>query len=309
MKHSLPPLDSLKVFEAAARHLSFSLAADELCLTKGAVSYQIRKLESQLQCPLFRRVVRQVYLTEAGQQLLKTTQSVFAELEQRFEHLRRDARSEVVSIGVTTYVAVRWLSASIARFNECHPQVSVVFKHSVNAVGFNLQDVDLAVRWDHCDIQQHKNCLAFAPLPMTPALSPKVLSRLGLDTVSSMPKSELLKRPWREIPLLCEDRSEDLWAKWYGDGAQQLPHSRSIISDANVRVQAAIDGHGWMLADRLMHNELKNGLLMCPFEQHLSGVGYALLSASKTPQSDAARLLCQWLAAHLAQDFKTAVDD
>ena len=72
MKHHLPSLDALKVFESAARQLSFSLAARELCITKGAVSYQIRKLEEDLDCALFRRSVRQVFLTHSGQQLLQT---------------------------------------------------------------------------------------------------------------------------------------------------------------------------------------------------------------------------------------------
>lgn len=81
MKHHLPLLDSLKAFEAAARHLSFSLAAEELCISKGAMSYQIRKLEEQVQCALFKRTVRQVYLTDAGQALLQTTKHIFEELD------------------------------------------------------------------------------------------------------------------------------------------------------------------------------------------------------------------------------------
>ena len=75
MKHPLPSLDALKVFESAARHLSFSKAAQELFITKGAVSYQIRKLETSLESALFRRSVRQVYLTNAGQELLRTWRS------------------------------------------------------------------------------------------------------------------------------------------------------------------------------------------------------------------------------------------
>jgi len=88
MKHSLPSLDSLKAFESAARHLSFSLAANELCITKGAISYQIRKLEEELQCELFKRSIRQVYLTEAGQHLFKNTQTLFNEFKLTFDRLK-----------------------------------------------------------------------------------------------------------------------------------------------------------------------------------------------------------------------------
>ena len=79
MKHRLPSLDALKVFESAARHLSFSRAAEELFVTKGAVSYQIRKLETSLDCALFQRAVRQVYLTNAGQELMQVSQRLFVD--------------------------------------------------------------------------------------------------------------------------------------------------------------------------------------------------------------------------------------
>ena len=92
MKHHLPSLDALKAFESAARHLSFSLAAQELCITKGAVSYQVRKLGESLDCALFRRAVRQVYLTDAGQQLLQTSQKIFDALTRTFEQIKPGGR-------------------------------------------------------------------------------------------------------------------------------------------------------------------------------------------------------------------------
>ncbi len=102
MKHRLPPLDSLKVFESAARHLSFSLAAEELCITKGAISYQIRKLEENIDCALFKRSVRQVYLTDAGQKLLHTTRRLFQNLEATIGQMRPHSGDHDVSIGATT---------------------------------------------------------------------------------------------------------------------------------------------------------------------------------------------------------------
>ena len=126
MKHKLPSLEALKVFESAARHLSFSLAAQELCLTKGAVSYQIRKLEESIDCALFRRATRQVYLTKTGQQLLQTTQHLFSELTHTLEQIRPEDSSHDVVIGATTYVALRWLSPRISGFNERHPGVSIM---------------------------------------------------------------------------------------------------------------------------------------------------------------------------------------
>ena len=109
MKHPLPGLDSLKVFEAAARHLSFAKAAEELCITRGAVSYQIRKLESELGTALFKRRVRQVLLTDAGQKMLQTTQQVFNDLKLGIERIE-PGQQQTILIAVTTYVASRWLS-------------------------------------------------------------------------------------------------------------------------------------------------------------------------------------------------------
>lgn len=115
MKHSLPPLESLKVFEAAARRLSFTRAAEELCVSKAAVSYQMRKLETELDCALFKRSVRQVFLTDAGQELLQVTQRLFGELQTTIDQIRPGDSSHNVLIGATTYVAVRWLSSRISR--------------------------------------------------------------------------------------------------------------------------------------------------------------------------------------------------
>lgn len=107
MKHLLPSLDALKVFESARRQPSFSLAARELCITKGAVSYQIRNLEQDLDCALFRCSVRQFYLTNSGQQLLQTAQRLFTGLTRTPEQIKPGESRHAVLIGASTYVALR----------------------------------------------------------------------------------------------------------------------------------------------------------------------------------------------------------
>ena len=159
MKHPLPPLDSLKVFESAARNLSFSRAADELCLSKGAISYQINKLEEFVQASLFTRTVRQVTLTDAGELLLASTQSVFEELGKTFAQFKSDSRVFDVSVAATTYVASRWLSPRIASFCKHFPDVAVSFQHSVNSADFSLQNVDIAMRWCECNGRKERERL------------------------------------------------------------------------------------------------------------------------------------------------------
>ncbi len=274
MKHRLPSLDALKVFESAARQLSFSLAARELFITKGAVSYQIRKLEQDLDCALFRRSVRQVYLTDAGQQLLQTTQRLFAELGATLERIKPGESRRDVLIGATTYVALRWLSPRISEFGVKNPQVSILLQHAVNSADFRLQDVDFAIRWCSMEGKSSKRRPLEMPMPLFPVCSPRLLEGFSdLAGRDDLPRREFTAARLQQIPLLCEDRDFDLWQAWYG-GA--LDNPRRIIADANVRTQAAIDGLGWTLADSMMQRELDAGLLVAPFRHRLDGYGYAI---------------------------------
>ncbi|MDH3762494.1 MAG: LysR family transcriptional regulator [Gammaproteobacteria bacterium] len=300
MKHKLPSLDALKVFESAARHLSFSLAAQELCLTKGAVSYQIRKLEQSLDCALFRRSIRQVYLTKAGQRLLQTTQHLFSELTHTLEQIKPEDSSHDVIIGATTYVAMRWLSSRISGFNEQHPEVSILLQHSVNSDDFRIQDVDFAIRWDLMTGSNKRGLLLELPMPLFPVCSPQLLLRCGLPVIKeTFDVVDLSAAKLTSTPLLCEDRALDLWQVWYGKQRRPLDNPRRVIADANVRTQAAIDGQGWTLADALMQRELDSGALVAPFAHRLDGYGYAIQTYPGRFVSQIALTLRKWLVDHV----------
>ena len=299
MKHKLPSLDALKVFEAAARHLSFSRAADELYLTKGAVSYQIRRLEEALDCALFRRAVRQVYLTDAGQQLSQHLQPMFAELERSLDRILPEEAANEVVVGVTTYVALRWLSPRLAAFGQRFPEVAIRLQHSVNDDSFRLQDVDFAIRWCEMWPAPARGRPLQLPMPLFPVCSPGFLDSLGADyTGRELAAEELTRAPLDGIPLLCEDRPLDLWQTWYPDESP-LPNTRRVVADANVRTQAAIDGQGWTLADALMQRELDNGELVAPFAHRLTGYGYALLTSPSRYVNRSAIELRDWLVEQL----------
>ncbi len=296
MKHPLPPLDRLKVFESAARHLSFSLAAQELCITKGAVSYQIRKLEERLDCALFKRSVRQVYLTEAGQTLLQTSQQWFAQMTETFTQIKPYDSPHTVMVGATTYVAMRWLSPHIASFNTHHPDVSILLQHSVNSDDFRIQDVDFAIRWCAMQDRTSRSRLAEMPMPLFPVCSPALLHRHGLTpNETDLPPARIAGDTLEAIPLLCEDRRLDVWQHWYGEQAKPLTNPRRVIADANVRTQAAIDGQGWTMADALMQRELESGALVAPFQHQLHGYGYAIQTSPGRFLSHDARALRDWL--------------
>ncbi len=297
MKHALPPLDALKVFESAARQLSFSLAARELCITKGAVSYQIRRLEEALDRALFQRTVRQVYLTHAGQQLLQTTQRCFADLDDTFKRIKPGDSDHDVLIGVTTYVALRWLSPRISGFNQNSPNISILLQHSVNADNFRIQDVDFVIRWCRMDGKTSHQRPLELPLPLFPVCSPRLLESIE-NVAGGMQQAEMSTAALASTPLLCEERSLDLWQAWYGKQQQPMRNPRRVIDDANVRTQAAVDGQGWTMADALMQRELDAGDLVAPFAHQLDGFGYAIETSPSRYVNRKALELRSWLIDH-----------
>jgi LysR family glycine cleavage system transcriptional activator len=296
MKHPLPSLEALKVFESAARQLSFSEAARELCITKGAVSYQIRRLEESLDCALFQRTVRQVFLTRAGQQLLQTTQRNFAELSATLEQIQPGDSAHDVLIGVTTYVALRWLSPRISSFNQANSDISILLQHSVNDESFRIEDVDFAIRWCQMEGRTSRRRPLELPMPLFPVCSPELLARhLADGTGAKLETCDIAAPELASIPLLCENRPLDLWQAWYGNRENPLSNPRRIIDDANVRTQAAVDGQGWTMADALMRRELDAGDLVAPFAYRLSGYGYAIQASPVRYVNRKALELRSWL--------------
>ena len=133
-------------------------------------------------------------------------------------------------------------------------------------------------------------------MPLFPVCSPGLLERYQLqatDTVLEV--GDLTRAPLNSIPLLCEDRSLDLWQTWYGRQQPPLQNPRRIIADANVRTQAAVDGQGWTMADALMQRELEVGDLVAPFSHRLEGYGYAIQTSPGRFISQNALKLRQWL--------------
>ncbi len=279
MKHALPPLDSLKVFEAAARLLSFTRAADELCITKGAVSHHIKRLEQDIGIPLFRRTTRQIYLTDAGQGFYRTVRESLHQLQSTISQLQH-SRQQHIRIAATTYVASRWLSPRVARFLETSPDLSIRFDHRINEPGFHIDQVDIVLVWGDCSDEIQAN--AVLPMPLFPVMNRALSARLNQNPEQV-----------REIPLLSEKRDQDLWGEWFAQ--EQLPNPRQVIEDANVRVQAAIDGQGMILADALMENEISNGVLVAPFEKQLTGYGYLLKQSVRQMPNPHAIKLMNWL--------------
>ncbi|HJP06582.1 MAG: LysR family transcriptional regulator [Proteobacteria bacterium] len=293
MKHRLPPLDRFKVFERAATLLSFTAAAQELCVSKGAVSYQIRMLEQEIGVELFNRSVRQVLLTDTGQLLLKSVERAFGELEDSLGRIHHQGAHRTIRIAATTYVAARWLSPRVARFSEHFPEVSFIFQHSINDDDFNLDGVDIAIRWGTCTGKTGGNRWKELPMPLFAVASPALIDRYSLTKKPVLPA---------EVPLLCEERAQDSWAELFS--GQALSNPRHVISDANVRVQAAIDGQGLILADAMMQMELDNRLLLSPMSERLTGYGYVFFIPRRDSLNPVQRSFLDWLATEPSDEHR-----
>jgi len=287
MFKQLPPLKSLRAFEAAARVGSFTEAAKELSLTQGAISYQIRLLESSLGIELFSRSARQVSLTDAGHSLFRTTHRLFRELEDEIHSLAPSKDSSILTVSVSTYFVTRWLSKRLGKFINSHPQITIRLQHSVNDPDFALEEVDLAIQWGVGTDSQSVSELLI-PSPMIALCAPQLFDA-GLDSgnLDSL----------RQQTFLHDQESNDGWSEWLklaGQG-ELGAGSGPVILDPNVRVQSAIDAQGLVLANILLFEDIAAGRLVEPFNIRLEGYGFHLLYAESAKKRNAFLLFRQWL--------------
>lgn len=287
MFNRLPPLKALRAFEAAARLGSFTEAAKELSLTQGAVSYQIRHLESNLGLALFLRRARKVSLTAEGKGLFRTTHRMFRELEDEIQSITPAKDQTFLTVSVSTFFVTRWLSQRMGRFLNSHPQITLRLQHSVNDPDFEVAEVDLAIRWGKGDWPGVESELLISS-PMMALCSPDLVN--GKSPVITL-------EDLRNQVFLHDQEGNDGWREWLskaglGDlGAGPGP----TIVDPNVRVQSAIDGYGLVLANRLVNEEILQNRLVQPFDIQLDGYGFFLLYTSRAARRNAFNLFCSWL--------------
>src|SRR6266702_2729049 len=147
MSRSLPPLNALRAFEAAARHLSFTAAAAELNVTQAAISHQIKGLEERLGLPLFRRLPRRLILTEAGQALLPELRDAFSRMALAIERVTARSAGGTLTVSSMTTVVIGWLLPLLPRFQAAHPEIDVRLMTSQRMVDFAREDIDVAIRF------------------------------------------------------------------------------------------------------------------------------------------------------------------
>jgi len=278
--------DKLRLFGTVSRHGSFSSASEELNLTKGAVSHQIRLLESELGFLLFRRLPRGVELTDSGRDLLATSQSAFDTINHRIEELRR-VGSRTLTIGLTTYLASRWLSPRLMDFMRLHPDIKLRFQPMIDLLDIKNEGVDLTIRWGYGQWTDVASEQLFS-CPAWPC---------GNKEAYELVQEQGIEKALESFILLRDREDSHAWSHWHAAAA--IPYwKRSdtlIIPDPNVRVQAVIDGQGIALNDDLVKAEIEAGKLYRLSPAELDDYGYYLAYPAGAMANPDTRAFCDWL--------------
>ncbi len=261
MARRLPPLNALRAFEAGARHLSFTKAAQELHVTQAAVSHQVKLLEEDLGVSLFRRMTRKLALTEEGRALMRVAGEALDAIAAEAARLRDAPGGRTLSLSLIPTFGVKWLAQRLGRFWALHPEIDLRLHHSIHLVDFARDEVDAAVRWGG---------------GAWPGVEAVYLMRAGLVPVCSPalckgPPALNVPDDLRHHTLLHERDYVD-WAQWLAvAGAREVEARRGpIIDDPSVLHQAAIDGQGVALeSESIVRADLEARRLVKPFDVDL----------------------------------------
>lgn len=259
MKRSLPPLNGLRAFEAAARHMSFTDAAEELSVTQAAISHQVRGLEQRLGLKLFVRRNRSLLLSESGQAYLPSVRAAFDQLNEATEKLLQKDKGGNLTVTTTSSFAVKWLVPRLGGFQRSHPEIDVRISTGTSLVDFSREDVDIGIRYGR---GQWGNLAAerLVAEDVMPVCAPSLLKG-----PNGLKKPADLKR----FTLLHIGNFPDDWQVWLtAAGVKGVDASRGVSFDfALAAYQAAMDGLGVALGrNPLVEPDLKAGRLVVPFE-------------------------------------------
>ncbi|MFO1058127.1 MAG: LysR substrate-binding domain-containing protein [Dongiaceae bacterium] len=233
MARPLPPLTQLRAFEVAARHLSFSKAALELCVTPAAVSHHIRSLEDYLGCRLFQRLTRSLALTPDGEALLPVVRDSFGSIALEIGRLQADSARQHLAVRMPPFLSARWLTPRLTGFVDRYPGIELSLEHATMPVDFENDHVDIAVQWTlPCG-----GDIAAEPLIATrriPSCHPSLLAAAGSPAAGI-----------ERFNLLHEFSYAD-WEQWYEmHGLDPAAARRGFVFDNyEVLLRATVAGQG-----------------------------------------------------------------
>jgi LysR family glycine cleavage system transcriptional activator len=263
MIRRLPPLNSLRAFEAAARHLSFKQAADELHVTPAAISHQIRTLEDYCGTQLFRRLTRALRLTDAGQAALPLLRDGFDRLAEASEAMRAEGRVGILTVSVAPSFGSKWLVPRLERFRTAHPEFDVRIDATDALANFTGDGIDVALRYGRGTYRNLRAECLMAEVAH-PVCSPRLLEHgPPLRTPGDLRLHTLIHVQWK----MDEDAAPN-WRMWLrAAGADGVDPDRGPrFSADSMAVDAAIEGQGVaLIGEALVEGDLKAGRLVRPF--------------------------------------------
>jgi LysR family glycine cleavage system transcriptional activator len=293
----LPALNALRAFEAAARHLSFTRAADELSVTPGAISQQIRQLEEYAGAPLFRRTGRQVLLTDAGQAALPLLTNAFEMMAEAVHHMRAPARRDRLMVSSAPSFAAKWLAQRLDKFQAEHAEAEVWISADIAITDFNSSDIDLAIRYGK-GLYEGLRTDKLLSESVLPVCSPELLKGPNpLRTPADLSKHVLLHDEGPDVDPSCPD-----WTNWLAArGVTHVDSARGLrFNQSALVVEAATAGRGVALAKHaIAAGDLESGRLVAPFADGSADIDFAywiVWPKWRTP-SKLARTFIAWLKA------------
>ncbi len=289
---TLPPLTALRSFEAASRHGSFSRAADELCVTHGAVSRQVKVLEDWAGVALFDRVGKRVVLTSAGRRFADKVSSAFGDIAAAARTLRAEQGAvRVLTLNVLPTFAMRWLLPRLSKFQFAHPQIELRLVTSDQPLDRTAPgQFDVAVRRKSTlPAREFRTGIVFTEDEL-PVCSPAFANANPIGDPADI----------KSLPLLVADTRAGSWDRWFAAAGES-----GVSSEASLRrfdhfylaLQAAIDGLGLALGPLpLIEEDLAQGRLVAPLsEPKLSAVPYCWAVRSSESDDPAVMQFLSWL--------------
>lgn len=297
MRPRLPALNALKAFEAAARHESFTRAAEELCVTQGAVSHQVKALEAELALKLFNRERQRLIITEAGRDYLAVVRDALDRIAIGTERLLQRENAGVLTVSTSPDFAAKWLVHRLGHFAEAHSGIDLRVSATLHHVDFAREEVDLAVRhgdgnWPGLD------AVRLSPERLFAVCSPKLLS--GKRRLTK--PADILK-----FPLIHMDSRAD-WKNWFQEAGidDAAAVHGPVLNRASMVIDAAINGQGVALArTTLAAWDLTNGHLVRPFPLSVPlSKTYWIVCPKATANLPKIVTFREWLLAEAASDLR-----
>ena len=262
-RRRLPPLNALRAFEAAARHLNFSRAADELAVTPGAVSQQIQNLEDYVGAALFNRTTKGLLLTDAAQTALPALREAFDRLAEAASMMTAAVDGRRLTVSVAPSFAAKWLMPRLGRFEAAHPQVDVWLSAGIELVDFAAGEIDIAIRYGagHYPGLEVQRLMSETVIPVASA---ELIEANPLEASSDLAHHTLLHDGSPDADPSCPD-----WPMWLAArGIKGVDGTRGArFNQSSLVIEAAVAGRGIALAKRaLAQADLDAGRLVAPLQ-------------------------------------------